>query len=360
LKKVVSIVGARPQFIKLAPLSRHLRKKYDEIIVHTGQHFDQNMSQLFFAELEIPEPNYHLGIQGASHGLQTGHMLIALEEVLTTVKPDVVIVFGDTNSTLAGALTAAKLQIPVVHVEAGLRSFNRSMPEEINRIISDHVGDMLMAPTKTAAENLAREGLADKTFLTGDIMLDALQENLEKAQHKSKIMETLNLKTGCYCVLTLHRPYNVDQVATLKPVIEALARCNKLVLFPVHPRTRKMIAELKIDLYGNIKPIDPLGYFDFIILQKNADRIITDSGGIQKEAYLLQVPCITVRPETEWLETVRDGWNILVGFDTEALLDAVASFAPTGKQHNLFGRYGVGEKITALIGNYLTSAGMIN
>jgi UDP-N-acetylglucosamine 2-epimerase len=353
VKKVVSIVGARPQFIKLAPLSRHLRKKFDAIIVHTGQHFDQNMSDLFFRELAIPKPDHHLGIQGGNQGWQTGQMLIKLEKVLVAVKPDMVIVFGDTNSTMAGALAAAKLQIPVIHVEAGLRSFNRSMPEEINRIVSDHIADMLFAPTQTAVENLTREGLQDKTFMTGDIMLDVLEENLEKAQHKSKILKALKLKSGSYYVLTLHRPYNVDQLETLKPVIEALARCNKEVIFPVHPRTHKMISELNIDLQGSIRPVNPMGYFDFIVLQKNAEKIITDSGGVQKEAYLLKVPCITVRPETEWLETVQDGWNMLVDLKTEALADAVELFLPTGKQRNLFGSYSVGRKMVDTIDNSL-------
>jgi UDP-GlcNAc3NAcA epimerase len=340
LKKVLSIVGARPQFIKLAPLSRHLRTTFNECIVHTGQHFDRNMSQLFFKEL---------GIQGGNHGDQTGRMLIELEKVLLTEKPDLALVFGDTNTTLAGALAAAKLHIAVAHVEAGLRSFNKTMPEEINRIVCDHTADLLFAPTQTAIENLSAENLKGKSFLTGDIMLDAVHENREKAQQKSTLLRDLQLAERSYCVLTLHRPYNVDQVGTLKPLLEALAGGNKIIIFPVHPRTRKMIENLEIRLGEKIRMIDPLGYLDFMMLQKNADRIITDSGGVQKEAYLLQVPCITVRPETEWMETVRDGWNILVGFDTHALMEAVDHFSPDKEQQHIFGQYPVGEKIVDII-----------
>jgi UDP-N-acetylglucosamine 2-epimerase len=349
LKKIISIVGARPQFIKLAPLSRRLRTQFHELIVHTGQHFDRNMSSLFFDELAIPDPAYHLGIQGGDHGEQTGRMLTALEKVLIKEEPDLVIVFGDTNSTLAGALAAAKLHISVVHIEAGLRSFNKTMPEEINRIVSDHVSDFLFAPTQTGVENLARENLKDKTFLTGDIMLDALQENLDTAQKKSNVVRKLQLKNKPYCVLTLHRPYNVDQIGTLKPLLEALARCGKEIIFPVHPRTRSMITAMGITPGNTMRLIDPLGYFDFLVLQTNAEKIITDSGGVQKEAYLLKVPCITIRPETEWLETVRDGWNILTDFKTEALIHAVEHFTPGEVQHDLFGTYPVGVKMLDII-----------
>lgn len=311
------------------------------------------MSELFFDELAIPQPAYHLGIQGGDHAEQTGKMMIAIEKVLRDEKPRLVVVFGDTNSTLSGALAAAKLKIPVLHVEAGLRSFNRNMPEEINRIVADHISDLLFAPTQTAMDNLTRENLAGIAHITGDIMLDTLKENLEKAVHHSTILTDLQLIEKSYCVLTLHRPYNVDQMGTLKPLIKSLMGGTETIVFPVHPRTRKLIKQMDLKTSGSIRFVDPLGYFDFLVLQKNAKKIITDSGGIQKEAYMLQVPCITIRTETEWTETVRDGWNILTGFNEKKLAEAIASFIPIAKQNTLFGTYPVGKKMTDIIRKYL-------
>lgn len=336
--KIVSIVGARPQFIKLAPLSKELRKYFEERIVHTGQHFDEEMSQLFFKQLEIPEPEYNLGISGGTHGEQTGKMLLAIEETLIKEKPNLVIVFGDTNSTLAGALCAAKLHIKCVHLEAGLRSFNRTMPEEINRIIADHLSDYLFTPTQTAFINLKNEGLEKRAYLTGDIMVDTLSMYIKKAKETSKILYNLGLEMGKYLLLTLHRPYNVDDPNKLRLLFKKLEDIDEKIVFPAHPRTVKVIKNNNLCFPDNLVVIKPLGYLDFIILELNSKKILTDSGGIQKEAYILKKPCITLRPETEWLETVEDGWNMLVKIDDNDFVEKVIKFNPTGIQRNVFGK----------------------
>jgi len=333
--KVLSIVGARPQFIKLFPLSRVLRKHYDEKIVHTGQHFDQEMSDLFFNELEIPEPDWNLGINRGGHGEQTGRMLIELEKVMLEQKPDLVIVFGDTNTTLAGALNAAKLHIPCIHIEAGLRSFNRTMPEEINRVMADQAADLLFAPTKTAMDNLKHEGLEDKSHLTGDIMVDSLALITEKAQ-KRDTLERLKLD-GSYHLLTLHRPYNVDDPEKLQLILNRLGELNETIVFPVHPRTRNMISNNNIQISDSIKLIKPQGYLDFITLEAHCQKIITDSGGIQKEAYIQKKPCLTIRPETEWVETVHDGWNKLLDPQQTDFVEQIKTFNPTTTQSSIFG-----------------------
>lgn len=359
--KIISIVGARPQFIKLAPLVRaiaqlpinNLQFTIEHLILHTGQHFDEEMSKLFFEQLEIPEPDYNLGISGGTQTEQTAKMLIGIEQVIIKEKPDLVIVFGDTNSTLAGSLAAVKLGIKTVHIEAGLRSFNRSMPEEINRIISDHTSDYLFAPTDTADRNLKREGLEKLTYFTGDIMVDSLLGNLGKAEKYSRIIDELALKFKDYYLLTLHRPYTVDDPANLKLILEKLSHLDKQIVFPVHPRTKKIIEYNKIQVSKNIRVIKPVGYLDFIKLEQSSEKILTDSGGIQKEAYILKKPCVTLRPETEWVETVSEGWNILVLPDDKDFSKKILDFNPSSKQNDIFGSNvanKMANKIIELIG----------
>lgn len=346
--KVISIVGARPQFIKLAPLSRKLRENFEEKIIHTGQHFDEEMSDKFFKQLEIPEPDYNLGIGGGKHGDQTGRMLIAIEDILIKENPNLVVVFGDTNTTLAGALAAVKLHMKCVHLEAGLRSFNRSMPEEINRIVADHISDYLFAPTQTAVGNLKNEDLEKKSFLTGDIMVDSLKDNIEKARKYSQIIKVLSLIPDHYYLLTLHRPYNVDSPEKLKRLFRKLEYTDGQFVFPAHPRTRQVIEYNNLLVPKNIKIIKPLGYLDFIMLEANAKKIITDSGGIQKEAYILGKSCLTLRPETEWVETIKDGCNILISIDEEDFSQKIINFNSSLSQTNVFGQ-SVAEKMSNIV-----------
>jgi UDP-N-acetylglucosamine 2-epimerase len=354
--KILSIVGARPQFIKAAPLSRELRRAFKEVLVHTGQHYDYEMSPLFFKELSIPEPDYNLGIGSGSHAQQTGRMIIDIEKVLTSEKPNLVLVYGDTNSTMAGAIAAAKMCIPVGHVEAGARSFNRGMPEEINRIVADHVSTLLFCSTSESAKNLEREGISKGVFLTGDVMYDALLSNREIANRKSKIIHLLKLKPKNYVYATVHRAENTDKRNNLRNILEAFGASSEKIVFPVHPRTKKMIKRFRISIPGNIKVIKPVGYLDSLSLQANAKKVLTDSGGMQKEAYFLKVPCITLRNETEWVETVRDGRNILVGSDKLKIIEAIKEFAPKGRQHDYFGSGDTAEKIINILRKYLDGA----
>ena len=335
--KIASIVGARPQFIKLGPLSKKIKIRFKEVIIHTGQHFDKNMSDMFFKDLSIPKPNYNLNINGGTHGEQTGKMMIELEKVLRSKCPSLAIVFGDTNSTLAGSLVCSKLHIPIIHIEAGLRSYNKEMPEEINRIVSDHTSDFLFAPTKTAMQNLKKEGIVEKALLTGDIMVDSLMDNIERADQISNILETKGLVAEKYYLMTLHRPYNVDDPGKLSNIFTKLSRIGSQIIFPVHPRTRKVINNNQFVIPENILLSDPVGYLDFIKLESSSMKIITDSGGIQKEAYMLKKPCITIRSETEWIETVKEGWNVLVDVDSDDFVETIVSFNPAQEQRDLFG-----------------------
>ncbi len=330
--KIVSIVGARPQFIKCGPLSREIRQKHEEIIVHTGQHYDPEMSTVFFEELQIPRPEYTLDIGSSSHGEQTGRMLIGIEKVLTKESPDLVLVYGDTNSTIAGALAAAKLNVNVAHIEAGLRSFDRDMPEEINRIVTDHLSTQLFCPTQTAIDNLAREGITKGTYLVGDVMADALAHNLEVASRSSRILEFLELDNHNYLVLTIHRPNNTDKQENLSNIIGAAGALDRLVVFPVHPRTKRYLQQYGIwdTMPKNIKTVPPLGYLDMLKLMANAEKILTDSGGMQKEAFILNVPCITLRETTEWVETLADGLNVLVGANKTCIIQMASRTLVTG------------------------------
>jgi UDP-N-acetylglucosamine 2-epimerase len=349
IMKITSIVGARPNFVKLAPVSRQLRKEFEEIIVHTGQHYDYEMDRIFFEELGIPDPDYHLNIGSGSHGHQTGEMLKAIEDILAKEGPDLVLVFGDTNTTLAGALAAAKLHIKVAHIEAGLRSFNKIMPEELNRVLTDHCSDLLLCPTKTAVENLSHEGITNGVHLTGDVMVDILKECAKIAEQRSKVLSDLGLNSGHFILSTVHRAENTDNIGRLSGIVKALCEVarDQDVVFPCHPRTQKQIRACKLwdELSDSVQVIKPVGYLDMLVLEKSASKILTDSGGVQKEAYLLGIPCITMRDETEWLETVDDGWNAIVGADKDEIVQKAHCFHPTKEQNGVFGDGKASEKI---------------
>lgn len=348
--KIISVVGARPQFIKAAQVSREIRKSHEEIIVHTGQHYDPPMSDLFFHELKIPRPDHNLGVGSGTHAEQTGQMVIGVEKVLMDEEPDLVLVYGDTNSTLAGGLAAVKVEVPLAHVEAGLRSFNNKMPEEINRVLVDRISHLLFCPTTTAVENLKNEGITDGVHLVGDVMYDAALHNKELAK-KSQMLDKLGLKEKEYLLVTVHRPSNTDSRESLEAIVEALISSGEEVVLPVHPRTLKFLKQFKLHakLDEAIKLIEPVGYLDFTCLAMNAKKILTDSGGVQKEAYFHGVPCITLREETEWVETVDDGWNILVGANKSKILDAVRTFEPEGERGESYGDGKASEKISGII-----------
>ena len=351
MKKIVTILGARPQFVKAAVLSRVISKyhKVEEVIIHTGQHYDANMSDIFFDEMEIPKPKYNLAINGLSHGAMTGQMLSKIEEVLLAEKPDLVVVYGDTNSTLAGALSAKKLHIKVAHVEAGLRSFNMKMPEEINRILTDRISDLLLCPTGTAIDNLKMEGfenMPSKIVRSGDIMKDAVEFYSEISHEKSSIIETLKLQNNEFVLATIHRQENTDDLEKLKSIFKGLEAISKEknVLMPLHPRTRAILEKNKLNF--NIKFIDPVGYFDMLELLKNCNLVVTDSGGLQKEAFFNKKHCIVAREETEWVELVSNGFANIVGSDSVKMVDSFKFFQNLHLDFNidLFGD-NVGEKI---------------
>ncbi len=345
--KIFSIVGARPQFIKLAPLSAALAGSHKEIIVHTGQHYDYEMSEKIFEDLGIRKPDIHLEIKPGSVTSQITQMMLMLDSAMIKLKPDLIIVFGDTNSTFAGAMVAAKLNIPIVHIEAGLRSYNKAMPEEINRVVTDHVSKYLFAPTQTAVDILIKEGLAENSFFTGDIMVDTVKNNLQVALSKSTIIEDLHLGNKEYYLLTLHRNYNVDDTNVLEHLLNQLGELDEKIIFPVHPRTRKMLAD-SYSVPKNIELTDPQGYLDFIALENSSKRIITDSGGIQKEAYILKKPCITLRTETEWVETVAEKWNLLINPSEKDIASKIACFVTPENQRDVFGK-NVTEKMVKII-----------
>lgn len=336
--KFASIVGARPQFIKLAPVSRALRQRHREVIIHTGQHYDDGLSGTFFRELGIPVPDYTLEIGSGSHGMQTGRMLEAIEDVLMRERPDGVIVYGDTNSTLAGALAAVKLHTPVVHVEAGLRSFNRAMPEETNRIVADHVATQLFCPTELARRHLADEGIVEGVEVVGDVMYDVLlQVQPLLAEHASTLLPLLGITPGAYVLATTHRASNTDDPERLRRIVHALGELELPVVFPVHPRTHLVMDQQDIVPTGAVRVMDPIGYLDMLTLERYALRVVTDSGGLQKEAFLLGVPCVTLREETEWQETVDAGWNILAGTSPPAIAHAVHRPTPAAPRGRPFG-----------------------
>jgi UDP-GlcNAc3NAcA epimerase len=344
--RILSVVGARPQFIKAAPVSRVLRRTHEEVLVHTGQHYDDNMSDLFFRELQIPEPDFNLAVGSGLHGAQTGSMMAGLEKVATEVKPDWVLVYGDTNSTLAGALVAAKLHIKLAHVEAGLRSFDRRMPEEVNRVVADHVSNLLLCPTQAAVDNLKREGIDRGVHVVGDVMYDAFLFNVEAAKTKSQVVEKLGLERGGFALVTVHRAENTDEAERLRAIIRGLEESGLEVVLPVHPRTRSRLNEA---LPPRIRVVDPVGYIDMLALEAAAGVIATDSGGVQKEAYFLGKPCVTLRDSTEWNETIDAGWNVLVGADSKRIAEAVRTFRPRSGRPDLFGDGHAAEKIVSLL-----------
>jgi len=314
-------------------------------MVHTGQHYDYLMSDVFFNELEIPKPDHNLQVGSAKHSGQTGEMLIRLEPIFEQEMPDFVLVYGDTNSTLAGALVASKLQIPVAHVEAGLRSFNREMPEEINRILTDHVSELLFCPSQQGADNLKLEGIVNGVHIVGDVMYDAILKYIALAEKKSDIVRSLNLEKGNYLLATVHRAANVDDPKRLFDILETLSMTGETVVFPSHPRTLKAIKSAEFSLGKNIKLIEPVGYLDMLWLEKNARMILTDSGGVQKEAYWMGVPCVTLRNETEWVETAQTGWNIVAGVDRAKILSAVQDFPVPASRPALFGNGDASQQI---------------
>lgn len=346
---VLTVVGARPQFVKAAVVSRALRRSHREVLLHTGQHYDDAMSDLFFRELGLPAPDLHLGVGSGTHAEQTGRMLPGIEAAVRDHHPDVVLVYGDTNSTLAGALAAAKLGVAVAHVEAGCRSGDRAMPEEVNRVVADHLSRVLFCPTRVTVENLAREGITAGVHLVGDVMLDLCRERLPEAERRSTLLGDLGLEPGGYLVATIHRAANTDDPSRLAALVVALGSLEEPVVFPVHPRTRAALGGAA--LAPNVRAIEPVGHLDMLVLLRHARMVLTDSGGVQKEAFFLGTPCLTLREVTEWPETVEAGWNRLVGPDAEAIRSAVASWKPKGMPPDgLFGDGRAAERIAVLLG----------
>jgi UDP-GlcNAc3NAcA epimerase len=357
--KIVTVVGARPQFIKAAAVSRVIRNEHEEILVHTGQHYDENMSEIFFEELHIPRPNRNLRAGSASHGKQTADMLTGIEQVLMEEKPDCVLVYGDTNSTLAGALAASKQHIPVVHVEAGLRSFNRKMPEEINRVLTDHMSSLLLCPTDTAVTNLLREGIAEGVYQVGDVMCDAVRyysrmmEEQDTAAYFGQIKGLFGQATvpERWYMATIHRAENTDSTGKIEEILAAFEELDAPVIFPVHPRTKGMVERLNQEYgYRNVIFTEPVGYLCMLYLVKHAIKTITDSGGLQKETYLLGTPCVTVRDQTEWVETLKGNWNILAKPKKEDILKKVSGiWAEPDKRSEYYGDGHASEKICSML-----------
>ena len=363
MKKVVSVLGARPQFIKASVVSAEMRaaQGLQEVMVHTGQHFDANMSAVFFADLQVAAPAYHLGIHGGSHGEMTGRMLIALERVLLSERPDALLVYGDTNSTLAGALAAAKLQIPVAHVEAGLRSFNLAMPEELNRIVTDRLSRWLFTPTTAAEQHLVREGVAAHQIVpVGDVMYDVALRHGAQVGPAGRVMAALGLEAGRYVLATAHRAENTDEPARLGAIVDALSAIapSMPVVWPLHPRTRATLEQAGWRPRSNagLHVIDPVGYLDMVQLEKHAAVIATDSGGVQKEAFFFRVPCVTLRDETEWVELVEAGWNRIVQpNNAEAIASAV--IAAIGTRGQEVAPYGSGDAAKRIVARLLHDLG---
>jgi UDP-N-acetylglucosamine 2-epimerase (non-hydrolysing)/UDP-GlcNAc3NAcA epimerase len=350
--RIVTVVGNRPQFVKAAAVSRLLRERADELIVHTGQHYDDELSRVFFEELSVPAPDRELNAGGGTNTAQTARILGALEPVLAELSPSLVLVYGDTNSTLAGALAASQAGIPTGHVEAGMRSFDRSMPEELNRVLTDHASELLLCSTETAMANLEREGVRGESHLVGDVMADVSLAFRDIAEERSQILDQLGLDPGSYLVVTAHRAGNVDRPERLEALVALLEALPQPVVLPMHPRTReRLTAAGLMDRLDGIKVIPPLGYLDFMKLARHARAVLTDSGGVQKEAYLLGVPCVTLRDTTEWVETVEAGWNTLVDLDPAAALAALERRPPEDRPE-LYGGGRAAERVCEVLAAY--------
>lgn len=355
MKKVLTIAGTRPQLVKVAAVSRVLRETFEEVLVNTGQHYDYNMAGVFFDELNIPKPDYDLGIGSDTHGRQTGRMMIAVEEVIEKEKPDAILVYGDTNSTLAGAIVASKLHIPIIHIEAGLRSYNKEMPEELNRIMTDHISTLLFAPSDIAVGNLAKEGITEEVHQVGDVMYDAVLYNMKIAEERHSLAE-YDLNSKEYVLGTIHRADNTDDKNRLEAILQAFSALEEIVYLPLHPRTKSKIESFGLNSIleqaENIRIAEPISYLEMLLLEKHAKAIVTDSGGVQKEAYFAKVPCITLRDQTEWVETIETGWNQLVN-PLEVNLAVTLSNLQLGKPiDNLYGDGKAAKKIVAIMKSY--------
>ncbi|MBI4092660.1 MAG: UDP-N-acetylglucosamine 2-epimerase (non-hydrolyzing) [Candidatus Kerfeldbacteria bacterium] len=355
--KIIAIVGARPQFLKAAPLSAELRKVAAEVVIHTGQHYSPHLSEVFFKQLSIPRPRYNLDVGSGTHAEQTGQMMIGIEKILVKERPQLVLLYGDTNSTLAGALAAIKLHLPIAHVEAGMRSFDISMPEENNRIVTDRVSSLLFCASPTAVKNLRAEGITNHVYLVGDNMLDILFANLDRAQMHSRILRRLKLRPKRFLLITLHRASNTDSLGNLLAIAAALERIAEPMVFPMHPR---METALKVNglleqlqRIPSLQIVKPVGYLDMIKLMTDARLILTDSGGVQKEAFSLKVPCVTLRHTTEWVETVELGWNRLVGANTKKILQAVKTMRTPRRHRFVYGHGQASKRIARSIIKYL-------
>ena len=354
--RITTVVGNRPQFVKAAAVSTRIREDNDETLVHTGQHYDDEMSKVFFEELGIPAPDHQLGVGSGTNSEQTARILSALEPLLDAQRPELVMVYGDTNSTLAGALAAAQARVPVAHVEAGMRSFDRSMPEELNRVLTDHASDLLFCSTITAVGNLEREAAAGEVHLVGDVMADVSLAFAPIAAERSQALEQLAVEPGDYLLVTAHRAGNVDDPERLERLVALVERLPGDVVFPLHPRTAKRLDETglrgRLERVEGLRLVPPLGYLDFLQLTRAARAVLTDSGGVQKEAFLLETPCITLRDTTEWVETVVASWNVLVDLDAEAALAALDQPLPTGERPDLYGGGHAADRIRDVLGSY--------
>lgn len=352
MKKIVTVIGARPQFIKAAPVSSVLRKKFDEYLIHTGQHYDIQMSDIFFSQLRIPAPDVNLEIGSGSHAEQTGIMLMRIEKELLTQKPDLVLLYGDTNSTLAAALAAVKLHIPIAHIEAGLRDIDINQPEEVNRRVTDLLSNFLFTPSMTASENLRKENITNGVHLVGDVMYDVMLQNLEISELQSSVLVDNILSDNGYYLATIHRPHNTDVADVLNEIIQTLSLLDKPVLFPVHPRTMKVIRANNI-FVKNLRLCDPLSYLDFQKAARHSYKIITDSGGVQKEAYLMKKPCVTIDYTTPWIETVALGWNVLSSHEQAQLLNSIERSNGGGSYSFCYGHGNASEQIVDILAKAL-------